>query len=54
MHSCKVIHTTPDKLEEELAAFFKSQKTIALSRIMQSSATDATGTIYVTVSIIYA
>jgi hypothetical protein len=55
MHSCKVIHTTPERLEEELAAFFNSKRTIALSSITQSSAQDAaTGTIYVTVIIIYA
>lgn len=53
MHSCKVIHTTAERLDEELTAFFKG-RTIALSSITQSSAFHAeTGTIYVTVVIIY-
>jgi len=55
MHSCKVIHTTPEKLEEELAAFFAGKKTIALLSFTQSSAADpGTGSIFVTVVIIYA
>lgn len=53
MHSCKVIHTTAEKLDEELAAFFTG-KTVALSSITQSSAFNSeTGNIYVTVIIIY-